>query len=110
MTKYVNGRYASRNNSAKIRCYPGTTTDHIIDYIRLTVCKKPGIITIYTGANDIQNIVKMLQKVRQVITTIKEIDANNEIHVAFSCVINLHDQEFEEEIKKININFENIYI
>ena len=33
-----------------------------------------------------------------VITTIKEIDVNNEIQIAFSIVIHLDDQDFGEEI------------
>ena len=41
-----------------------------------------------------------LQKVRKIITTIKEIDVNNEIQVAFSSVIHCGDQDFEEEIKQ----------
>ena len=45
-----------------------------------------------------------LQKVRKVITTIKEID----IQIAFSSVIDRDDQDFEEEIKEINRNLENL--
>ena len=53
----------------------------------------------------IQN--KTLQKVRKVITTIKEIDVNNEIQIAFG---NIHCdyQGFEEEIKEINRKLENL--
>ena len=39
------------------------------------------MITIHTGTNDIKNKVNTLQKVRKVITTIKEIDVNNEIQI-----------------------------
>ena len=45
-----------------------------------------------------------LQKVRKVITTIKEID----IQIAFSSVIDRDDQDCEEEIKEINRNLENL--
>ena len=49
----------------------------------------------------IQN--KTLQKVRKVITTIKEIDVNNEIQIAFSIAFSFYkllndDQDFDEEI------------
>ena len=56
------------------------------------------MIIIHTGTNDIQNKVNTFQKVRKVITTIKEIDVNNEIQIAFSIVIHLDDQDFGEEI------------
>ena len=87
MIKHVNGREVSRDNSVKIRCHPGATTDDIIDYVRPTFRKKPDMIIIHTGTNDIQNKVNTLQKVRKVITTIKEIDVNKEIQIAFSSVI-----------------------
>ena len=66
------------------------------------------MIIIHTGTNDIQNKVNTLQKVRKVITTIKEIAVNNEIQIAFSSVIHRNDQDFEEEIKEINRKLENL--
>ena len=108
MIKHVNGREVSRDNSVKIRCHPGATTDDIIDYVRPTVRKKPDMIIIHTGTNDIQNKVNTLQKVRKVITTIKEIDVNKEIQIAFSSVIHRDDQDLEEEIKEFNRKLENL--
>ena len=84
MIKHVNRREVSRDDPVKIRCHPGATTDDIIDYVRPAARKKPDMIIIHIGTNDIQNKVNTLQKVRKVITTIKEIDVNNEVQVAFS--------------------------
>ena len=66
------------------------------------------MIIIHTDTNDIQNKVKTLQKVREVITTIKEIDVNNEVQIAFSGFIHGDDQDFEEEIREINRKLENL--
>ena len=55
MIKHVNGREVSRDNLVKIRFHPGATTDDFIDYVRPTARKKPDIIIIHTGTNDIQN-------------------------------------------------------
>ena len=104
MIKHVNGREVFRDDSAKIRCHPGATTYDIIDYVRPTAGKKPDMIIIHAGTNDIQNKVNTLQKDRKVITIIKEID----IQIAFSSVIHRDDQDFEEEIKEINRNLENL--
>ena len=98
MIKNVNGREVSRDDPVRIRCHLGATTDDIIDYVRPTARKKSDMIIIHTGTNDIQNKVNTFQKVRKVITTIKEIDVNNEIQIAFSIVIHLDDQDFGEEI------------
>ena len=87
MIKHVNRREVSRGDSVKIRCHPCATTDYIIDYIRPTSRKKPDMVIIHTGNIDIQNKVNTLQKVRKVITTIKEIDVNNEVQIAFSGAI-----------------------
>ena len=108
MIKYLNGCELSRDNSVKIKCHPGANKDNVIDYVRPSGRKKPDMIIIHTGTNDIQNKVNTLQKVRKVITTMKEIDVNNEIQIAFSSVIHRKDQDFEEEIKEIKRKLENL--
>ena len=52
--------------------------------------------------------VNTLQKVRKIIATIKEIDVNNEIQIAFSGVIHRDDQDFEDETKGIKRRLENL--
>ena len=99
MIKHVNGREATRDDSIKIRCHLGATADFIIDYVRPTALKKTDMIIIHTGTTDIQNKVNTLQKVRKVITTIKEIDVDNYVQIAFSSAIHREGQDFEEEIK-----------
>ena len=101
-------RDVSRYDSVKIRCHPGATPDNTIDYVRPTPRKKPEMIIFHTGTNNIQNKVNTFQKVRNVITSTKENDVNNEVKIAFSCVIHLDDQDFEEEIKEINRKLENL--
>ena len=63
--------------------HPGATTDDIIDYVRPTARKKPDMIIIHTGFNGLQNEVNTIYEVRMVITTIKEIDFNNKVEIAF---------------------------
>ena len=67
MIKYVNGREVSRNDSVKVRSHPGATTDDFINYFRPTVRKKPNLIIIHSGTNDIQNNINTLQRIRKVI-------------------------------------------
>ena len=66
------------------------------------------MIIVHTGTNDIQNKVNALRNVRKVITTIKEINVNNEIQIVFSSAIHRDDQDLKEEIKEINRNLENL--
>ena len=74
--------------------HPGATTDDFIDYVR----KKPNLIIIHSGTNDIKNNVDTLQKIRKVISSIKEYDTDNNINIALSSIIHQSDHDFEDEI------------
>ena len=84
MIKHVNGREVSKDDSVKITCYAGATIYDIRGYLRPTTRKKPDMIVIHTGTNDIHNKFNTLQKVRKVITAIKKIDVTIEVQIAFS--------------------------
>ena len=60
---YVNGQQVSGNDSVKVRSHPGATTDNFIDYVRPTIQKKPNLVIIHSGTNDIQNKVNKIRKV-----------------------------------------------
>ena len=87
MIKYVNGREVSSNNPVKVRSHPGATTDDFSDYVRPTVRKKPNLIIIHTGTNDIQNNVNTLQKIRKLICSINEYGTDHNIKIALSSII-----------------------
>ena len=106
MTKYVNGREISRNNPVKVKSYPGATINDFIDYVRPTVRKKPNLIIIHTGTNDIQNNVNTLQKIRDVVSSIKEYGTDNNIKIALSSII--HGSDHEDEINETNRKLENL--
>ena len=109
MIKYVNGRAVSRNDSVKRRSHPGATTDEFIDYVQPTVRKKPTLIIIHSEANDIQNNVNTLQKIRKVISSIKEYDTNDNIKIALSSIIHRSDHDFEDKINETNRKLENLF-
>ena len=87
LIKYVNGQEASRNDSVKVRSHPGAISDDFIDYVRPTVRKKPNLIIIHSGTNDIQNNVNTLQKIKKVIFSIKKYDTDDKIKIALSSII-----------------------
>ena len=57
------------------------------------------MIIIHAGPDDIQNQIKTFQEVRNVITTIKENDVNNEVEIGFSAIIHPDYQDLEKKIK-----------
>ena len=92
----------------KRRSHPGATTDEFIDYVQPTVRKKPNLIIINSEANDIQNNVNTLQKIRKVISSIKEYDTNDNIKIALSSIIHRSDHDFEDKINETNRKLENL--
>ena len=108
MIKYVNRREVSGNDSVKVRSHPWATTDDFIDYVRPTVRKKPNLIIIHSGTNDIQNNVNTLQKIRKVISSIKEYDTDDNIKIALSSIIHRSDHDFEDKINETNRKLENL--
>ena len=106
--KYVNGKEVSRNNSVKVRSHPGATADDFNDYVRPTVRKKPNLIIIHSGTNDIQNNVNTLQKIKKVIFSIKKYDTDDKIKIALSSIIHRSDHDFEDKINENNRKLENL--
>ena len=107
MIKYVNGREVSRSDSVKVRSHPEANTDDFIDYVP-TVRKKPDLIIIHSGTNDIQNNVNTLQKIREVISSIKEYDTDDNIKIALSSIIHRSDHDFEDKINETNRKLGNL--
>ena len=60
--------------------------------------KNPNLIIIYTGTNDIQSNVNTLQKIREVISSIKEYDIDDNIKIALFSIIHRSDYDFEDKI------------
>ena len=108
MIKYVNGPEVYHNNSVKVRIHPGATTDDFIDYVQPTVRKKLNLIITHTGTNDIQSNVNTLQKIRKVISSIKEYDTSDNIKIARSSIIHRSDHSFEDETNETNRKLENL--
>ena len=109
LIKYVNGQEASRNDSVKVRSHPGAISDDFIDYVRLTVRKKPNLIIIHSGTNDTQNNINTLQKIRKVIFSIKDYDTDDNMKIALSSIIHQSDHDFEDKINETNRKLENLF-
>ena len=101
MIKYVNGREVPHNDSVKVRSHPGATTDDFIDYVRPTVRKKPNLIIIHSGTNDVQSNVNTLQKIRKVISSIKEYNNDDNIKISFSSITHRSDHDFDDKVNRV---------
>ena len=64
--------------------------------------KKPNLIIIHTEKNDIQNNVNAFQKIRKVISSIKECETDDNSKIALSGIIHLSDHDFDDKINETN--------
>ena len=92
--------------NVKVRSHPGATNEDLVDYVKPIVCKKPKMLIIHTRTNDLPDNMNTIMKLKKVVQSIHEIDVNQEIKVAFSCIINREDNKFAEKIKDRNTKLE----
>ena len=60
------------------------------------------MVIIRTSTNDMPNKVNTLQKIRNIISVIKEDNTKGKRELAISSVIYQEDEESEDQIKKLN--------
>ena len=98
MLKFVQSKNLSvESYIANILTNPGCTTENITDYIKPIITRKPYIILVHTGSNDLTNSV-----VRKIVKAVEQMDGNNEIKLEFSSINVRNDRDLEKEINKTN--------
>ena len=104
MIKYLRrDNLSSKNNDVKVDAHPGWTTLDMLDYIKPIVRRKPDVLVIHTGTNDLTNGVNTMNEVRQLVKCVKELDKEEEVKIGFSSVINRSDRNLEKEIVDLNL-------
>ena len=103
MLKFVQSKNLSvESYIANILTNPGCTTENITDYIKPIITRKPYIILVHTGSNDLTNSVDTRSKVRKIVKAVEQMDGNNEIKLEFSSINVRNDRDLEKEINKTN--------
>ena len=111
MVKFVKSENLSDENYiANIRTNPGCTTEDIADYIKPIIRRKPDIILVHTGTNDLTHSVNTMSKVRKIVKAVEELYGNNEKKLGFSRIIVRKDRDLEKEIKETNTKLKNYCI
>ena len=94
MVKFVKSENLSDENYiANIRTNPDCTTEDTADYIKPIIRRKPDIILVRTGTNDLTNSVNKMSKVRKIVKAVEEMDGRNKIKLGFSSIIVRKDRE-----------------
>ena len=91
---------SSKNND--VDTHPESTTVDMLDYIKPTVRRKPDVLVIHTGTNDLINGVNTMKEVRQLVKCVKELGKEEEVKIGFLSVINRSDRNLEKGIIDTN--------
>ena len=105
MVKYITDPGFSKNDQVQVKTHPSATTDNIIDYIKLTIRRKPDIIITHSGTNDLTKNRNTISRVRKVVATVKEIDTRGKIKLGFYCIVARGDINKEENMVSTNNRF-----
>ena len=92
----------SVNNAVNIMKHPGSTTDYMVDYVRPVTRKKPDVIIMHVGTNDLTKEVNTMSKVRKIVSVIQDVDSTRNIQLGFSSIVQRADKGYSKEIKDIN--------
>ena len=60
-----------------MRPHPGATAADIRDYIKPELRRKPDVIIIHCGSNDIENEINTVKKIKKLVKEIDEYDKQN---------------------------------
>ena len=103
MVKFLRSdEMSSDNNTVSVMKHPGSTTGDMVDYVRPVPRKKPDVIIMHIGTNDLTKGVNTMSKVRKIVNAIQEVDSTRNIQLGFSSIVQRADKEYSKEIKDIS--------
>ena len=91
----------AKNGNIKTRKYPGCTTDDLKHHVIPTIEKKPSIIIIHAGTNDITNEVETIPNMKSIIDKIKKKSPHTKISIS-SLTIRKDRKNIENKVIKLN--------
>ena len=99
--------YVTVNNAVNDMKYPGSTTDDMVAYVRPVIRKKPDIIILHVGKNDLTKGIDTTFKVRKIVSAIQEVYSNRNIQLGFSSIAQRADKDYSKETKDIYTRLKN---
>ena len=103
MIKYLRlENLLSQDKDIKIVIHPGSTTNDNLVYVKPIIRRKPDILLIDSGTNDLTNNVNTMKTVRDLVKCVRNLGRNEEIQIGFSSIISRQDRKLEKEIDETN--------
>ena len=91
----------SRNHIVKVRKYPGDNTEDMIDHVKPIIRKKPDLIIVHFGTNDITAEKDTDKNTQKVIDMVKAESPDTEIAVSL-CTVRKDKQGFAKKVDSHN--------
>ena len=92
----------SRKNNESILSHSGAATEDLTDYVKLSIRKKPDVITTHIGTTDLIKGVNTRMKVKMVVESFIELHRDESIKIGFSSIIKCDDVDKWNDKKKVN--------
>ena len=91
----------SRNHIVKVRKYPGDNTEDLIDHVKPIIRKKPDLIIVHFGTNDITAGKDTDKNTQKVIDMVKAESPDTEFAVSL-CTVRKDKQGFAKKVDSHN--------
>lgn len=90
-----------KHNKVKVRAHPGATSEDLYHFIKPSVHKKPDIIILHAGTNDIPNDLKTIDNIKKIDDYIKVNSPATKLVI--SNIITRNDKNgYREKVTKMN--------
>ena len=97
----INPRGISKNGNVKISVHPGATSVDMKDYINPTIRRKPDVLIIHVGTNDLNTEIDTVANLQTTINRVKK--KSSETKIIISSLLMRHDQKnIEEKVLQLN--------
>ena len=91
----------SRHHIIKVKNHPGANMEDIADHVRPVIRRKPDLLIIHAGTNDLTKGINTAEVLRETITFIKK--ESPETQIAVSTLITRHDKPgMDKKVQDIN--------
>ena len=101
----INARGISKHENIKVLNHLGATSEDLKDFINPTIRRKPNIVVMHIGTNDITENIDTISNLQNIVKRIKKKSAFTTI--AVSSVVLRHDKNnIEKAISKLNNDLE----
>ena len=97
----IEERGICKHHNVKVRPHPGAATNDIVDDIKPAARKRPDVLLIHCGTNDITNSVNTSKHLKEIVSTVRKITPQTKI-VLSAATIRKDRRGMEKNVQDLN--------